>query len=308
MRRSIVLLVAIAGLGTARVAREVAASERGRDAIARPYAPSPTAAPLVSLGYRELFADVLFARMLGYFGSEDNEGPAIAELAEAIAAADPQFRRNYNVGPIAMSGAKRGVDNGVHLRAIALLEKAAIVFPDEYRYPNVAGQIYIVDLQTDDPAQRRAWDERGAMLLETASRKPGAPADAGLQAAILQTRVGQRQRAIEKLRELILITEDARARQDLIAKLGELAESDADEVAAELLEGRKAFERDHHLTRPALPPTTYILLGPQLGTTFDLSDLATGGRDLIGTQPFERLEPLTDPPTTPTSEGGPSSP
>ena len=40
--------------------------------------------------------------------------------------------------------------------------------------------------------------------------------------------------------------------------------------------------------------------------TVDLADLATGGRDLIGTQEFERLEPLYDDDAT--SADGPSSP
>ncbi|MGE0396365.1 MAG: hypothetical protein AB7T06_06570 [Kofleriaceae bacterium] len=296
MRRSIVVLVALAGFGTARLARVVAAGERGEDAIARPYSPSPGAAPFVSLGYRELFADILYARMLGYFGGPDHEGPAIAELSEAIAALDPTFRRNYDVGPIAMTAAHRGVDNSIHLRAIALLERASVQFPDMFRYPNLAGQIYIVDLKTDDPAQRRDWDEKGALLLESAARKPNAPADAGLQAAVLQTRFGQQQRAIEKLRELILITEDKQARESLLKKLGELTQDNADDIAAELLDSRRAFEREWNEKRPAIPATFYILLGPQLGTTFDLTDLATGGRDVIAI------------PTSATSEDGPSSP
>lgn len=290
MRPLVVVLVAVAGLGTARVARVVASEARGDDSLARPYAPSPTAAPFVALGYRELLADLLYARMLGYFGNENNEAPPIAELSEAIAALDPRFQRNYDVGPIAMTAAHRGVDNSIHLRAIALLERAGKEFPSVFRYPNLAGQIYVVDLQTTDAAQRRAWDEKGALLLEAASRKPNAPADAGLQAAILQTRFGQRQRAIDKLRELILITDDAAARDRLLAELGQLTQDDAEAIAGELLDSRRAFERDWMTKRPAITPTFYVLLGKPLGPSFDLVDLATGGRDLI------------------TLEGGPSSP
>lgn len=302
--RLVALLCAVLGLGTARLARGFATDSRGADGMTRPYAPSPNAAPIVSLGYRELLADLLFARMLGYFGSQGNEASAIAELAEAIAALDPVFRRNYDVGPIAMTAAASGVDNNIHLRAIALLQRASEEFPSAFRYPNLAGQIYLVDLQTTDPALRRTWDEKGALLLESAARKPNAPADAGLQAAILQTRFGQQQRAIEKLRELILITDDKAAGEKLVAKLVELTNDEGSEIAAELFEGRRAFEREWLEKRPAVPATYYVLFGAPLGTTFDLAALATG-HEVIGTHTFERLDPPTDPPT---SEDGPSSP
>jgi hypothetical protein len=36
----------------------------------------------------------------------------------------------------------------------------------------------------------------------------------------------------------------------------------------------------------------YLLLGPPLSPRFDLADLATGGRDLVGTQDIEQLEPV----------------
>jgi hypothetical protein len=36
----------------------------------------------------------------------------------------------------------------------------------------------------------------------------------------------------------------------------------------------------------------YVLIGPPLSPRFDLTNLATGGRDLAGTQPIERPEPF----------------
>jgi hypothetical protein len=300
-------VIALVAFGGARMARTAANDRAGTRINVAPYAPSPTSAPIVSLGFRELAADVFFVRMLGYFGNGNTDASAIADLSEAIASLDPTFRRNYDVGPIAMSAAKRGVGNAIHLRAIALLEQAADQFPTMWRYPNIAGQIYLVDLQTKDPAQRREWDERGALLLESAARKPKAPSSIGLQAAVLQSRYGQQQRAIQNLRELILITEDPESRQALVDKLAAISKDEGGEVAAELTLQRRAFDRDRAAKRSSVPATFYILIGPPLGTTFDLPTLATGGSDLIGTVPFERLEPLTDP-APPTSEDGPSSP
>lgn len=300
VRLLVVGIIAAGSLATARVARVGAASQRPQAITDVPYAPSPTAAPIVTLGYREIVADLLFVRMVGYFGGPDNEAAGIAALAEAATTLDPSFRRVYDFGAVAMTAARRGVDNAIHLRAIALLEQAARAFPTYWRYPNLAGQIYLVDLQTDDEAQRRAWDEKGALLLETAARKPQAPAEAAMHAAILQTRFGQRERAISGLREMLLITSDTKARQRLIDKLAELADDDAGEIAAELFEARRQFETTWRKARPAIPPSTFLLVGPRLEPGFDLTNLATGGRDLIGSEGFERLEPLTDPaPATP---------
>jgi hypothetical protein len=166
------------------------------------------------------------------------------------------------------------------------------LFPDAWRLPNLAGQIYLVDLQTDDPALRREWDNRGALLLESAARKPGAPADAGMTAVFMQTKLGQHERAINSLRELLLITNDERARQRILEKLAALSDDNQDEIAGELLAARRAFDRERREQRPAVPPSMYVLLGPPLPDSFDMADLATGGRDLRGAEGIERLEPL----------------
>jgi hypothetical protein len=277
------------------MARVRAASQRPAQSGDAPYAPSPEAAPFVTLGYRELGADLMFVRMVGYYGSADNDADTLATLADTIATLDPRFRRVYEFGAVASTSARRGVDNEIRLRAIALLAKAGKNFPREYRFPNLAGQIYLVDLETRDPEQRRLWDEQGTLLLESASRKPGAPADAALHAAVLQTRFGQRQRAIDGLRELLLITSDRGARERIVEQLAKLADEDADAIAAEMLEARKTFDNTWLRVRPAVPASMYVLIDKSIPPGFDLAELATGGRDLIGTEGFERLEPLTGP-------------
>lgn len=296
--------VAIAGLGVSRVARVAATQARPAEVVNTPYSLSKQSAPILALGYRELVADLMFVRLMVYFGSAENRGPAIATMAETITALDPQFARVYDFAAIAITSAAGGVDNPTRLRAIALLAEASRRFPMNWKYPMLAGQIYLVDLQTQDPAQRRDWDEKGAVLLETASRKPNAPASSALVAASLLTRFGQQQRAIDSLRELLLITSDDAARRNIIDQIAKLATENADEIGAELIGMRNAFEREWKRDRPTLPLTFFILLGPPPQPGFNLGELATGGRDVIGTETFERLEPLTDEPPP----SGPGSP
>lgn len=274
-----VLLIA-AAQGARDVARELGA---GR-AIVEPFAPSPAAAPLVSLGYRELAADLLLARVMPYLGGTASTAEGIAGLCEAIVASDPRYREIYEWCARAMTLARTGVDRRTHLRAIALLERGAREHPEDWRIPYTAGQMYLIDLQTDDPAQRRAWQERGAALLEAAIRKPGAPAEAATTAAALRTKLGQHQRAIDGLREMLLITSDDAARRRILDKLAELSDTSADELAAELLEARRRFEAAWRRDRPAVPASMYLLIGPRPAPGFDLRELATGGRELIGEQ------------------------
>lgn len=293
MKWPIGLLIAAISLGGARLAKSSISSAR-RDEVAEPYTPSPASAPFVSLGYREAFADVLFVRLIGYFSDEHSRGPAVASLAETIATLNPRFARIYEMGANAMTIARHDVDQSTYLRAIDLLERGMKEFPGDWHLPYLAGQIYTQDLQTDDANQRREWDERGALLIESAVRKPGAPQQAAAWAAVMRTKLGQHERAAQSLREMILITNNAEARQRMIDQLAKLEDQDADVLRAELgaqrIQFLKAWKRD----RRWLPATFYVLLGKRLELGFDLDDLATGGRDLIGTelQREGELEPL----------------
>jgi tetratricopeptide (TPR) repeat protein len=284
------VLVAAVSLGGARLARE--ALGRGEEVPEDPWAPSPSSAPIVVLGYREVMADLLFVRMTGYFGGRQSSAEGVGRLTEAIVALDPKYKLAYDYGANAMTIAARGVDQSTYLRAIAILEKGVTEFPDDYKIPLLASDMYTLDLVTDDPAQRRAWDERGTLLMESAIRRPGAPVSAATYAAFMRTKLGQRDRAISGLREMLLITTDKAARERIIEKLAKLEESDSAEIAGEIYEERKRFDAAWQRDRPSIRSTMYVLLGPRLGGGFDLGDLATGGADLVGSAPVEKLEPL----------------
>jgi hypothetical protein len=293
-------LAAALGIGAARVARQAAEDEAPQVIADEPYAPAPGIAPMVTLGYRELGADLLYLRLTAYFGGSENTANGIAALVEAIAALDPQFHRIYEWGARAITLAGHGADNAAYLRAIAVLDAGARQFPSDWKLPYLAGEIYTQDLQTTNPTERRAWDERGTLLTESAIRKPNAPVEAATWAATMRTRLGQHQRAVDGLREMLLVTNDDSARARLLAKLADLEHGSANELASELLDARRRFDAAWLAARPAVPASMYILIGPPLETRFDLAELATGGREL-GTQPIERLEPVSD-------DAGPSAP
>lgn len=294
MRLASGLLVAAVALVSARIARSAAIemSEQAEAGTSKPFVPSPAAAPFVSLGYREAAADLFYVRMIGHFIGEDSSGHGVADLAEAIVTLDPRFYRAYDHGANAMTLAKHGVDQAVYLRAIRVLEAGMTQFPQDWRMPYLAGQMYTQDLTTEDEAQKRAWDERGTLLVESAIRKPGAPSSAARWAATMRSKLGQRERAIAGLREMLLITQDDAARERLIKSLAEVAERDTDALAAEIYEERAKFEKQWRAERRTVPATMYLLLGPRILPGFDMTELATGGLDLYvdETEPVEPLE------------------
>ena len=292
MRASIALGIAAAAFATARVAREAASQPEG--VVEEPYVPSPGAAPIVTLGYREVAADLLFVRLRGYFGGDQSIADGIAGLTEAIVALDPGFHRIYELGANAMTIARYHVTQDTFLRAIAVLERGIVEFPDDWKLPWLAGQINTQDLKTDDAAQRRAWDERGTLLVESAIRKPGAPADAAGWAAVMRTRLGQHERAVSGLHEMLLLTSDPKVQKQLVDQLAELEHADAQAIEREVSESRIKFGAAWMRDRPDLPPTMYVLLGGHVSRAFDLTELATGGRDLVGStlDNAPALEPL----------------
>lgn len=280
--------LALAAIAGAQLAGAAAEAVRPPELEDEPFAPTPETAPIATLGYRELATDIMYMRLIGYFGGNESTANGIASLVEAAVAIDPRDYRFYELGARAMTIAAHGVDQETYLRALRVLEKGAAMFPADWKLPYFAGLMYIEDLKTDDPAQRHKWDDRGALLIESAVRKPGASASAATLAAAIRSRLGQHQQAVANLHEMLLLTNDPAAQQRLLDKLAELEQTDAGELAAEIHEARRAFEQAWKSDRPAVPATMYILLGKPLRPGFDLVDLATGGRDLLGADDVQR--------------------
>ena len=295
MRTYLLVASAVASIGIARAARIAAQDEHTETAIDVPYAPSAATAPFIAIGYREALADLLWVRLTSYFGSDRSTSDGVATLVEAIAALDPQFHRPIEWGARATTIAHYGVDQNSYLRAIAILDAGAQRFPDDWRLPYLEGQIYTQDLLTTDPAQRRAWDDKGTLLVEKAIRKPGAPAEAAEWVAVMRTRMGQHQHAVDGLREMLLVSGDQEARERLIAKLAELDHADAAQLRDEYDASRARFTDAWQRDRPGIPPTMYVLVGARPKPGVDMTDLATGGRDLVvPDEPPPPLEPLPE--------------
>lgn len=293
--RSIVPIVAV--VGCAAAAQAMGAGARSVRAewpkvADEPYAPSPSSARVVTLGYREVATDLLWIRALAYVGQGEATSKGVRQLVAAMVALDPRFEEVLSWGALAMQPLGAKLTNEDYFAVLAILERGMTEFPDNFRLPLRAGEIYARGLQSDDPAQVRAWKAEGAMLLARAVRLPDAPRGLGTYVAHLETELGQRDKAIRDLRELITYTSDAKTRNKLIAKLAKLTSSRTEAISYELDVERLRFDQAWHRDRPELPPSMYVVLGPPLPPAFDLAALAADLDEVV--EPITPLPGLAD--------------
>ncbi len=239
--------------------------------------PPPQAAPIFAIGYRQLWADIQWARVLVYYGTNRRETKSfqyqyLTRYLDNILALDEKFERVYEWASYAVTY-QGGYAKPEEFRlSIEYLERAMEVFPNSYRYFWAAGLRYYIDLPSDSPEDKQRLREHGAALIEQAMRKPDAPNNLAKLAAGLRTRLGQHERALANLREVILTTEDPEAQAELIETYRQLAgKSFPDEMTA----AKAAFERGWSQELSFAPPPMYALLGDRPPAAIDLDSLVT---------------------------------
>ncbi len=266
-------------LASAQAVRRAVAAQRDAwpKVVEVPYAPSPGSAPFVTLGYRELATDLLWVRVVGYFGGEDDTAEGIRGIVDAMIALDPMYARSFEWGARAVEWAEGGATQADRLWAVSILERGLDLHPTRWRIPYLAGQIYILDLETDDPAQRSAWQARGVELIDRAVRMPGAMQGGATLAAHVRSQLGQHERAVRDLEQLIASSSDAKARGKLISKLAALRNENAQVLAEEYDFYRRQFIEARLHALPQADDAMYILLGDPPRPYIDLGELAAGG-------------------------------
>jgi hypothetical protein len=283
-------------LASAQAVRRAVAAQRDTwpKVVELPYAPSPGAAPFVTLGYRELATDLLWVRGIGYFGGEDDTAEGIRGLVDAMIALDPMYVRSFEWGARAVEWADGGATQADRLWAVAILERGMGLHPTRWKLPYLAGQIYVLDLETEDPAQRSAWQARGAELIDRAVRMPGAMRGGATLAAHIRSQLGQQERAERDLEEMIATTSDPEARIKLINKLAALRNENAQVLAEEFDFYRRRFLAARLRALPEADDSMYILVGEPPKPYIDLGDLAVGGDQPTGLDEEVVFEPVPD--------------
>ncbi len=271
------------GLGSAaREARDAWPTEESYVTL-----PPAEAARFGYLGYNELAADVTWARLLVYYGSGflgEGDFRYLGNFVDNIIVLDPQFKKVYEWASYSVTvNEKRQVSTHEDdmRKSIAILEKAMVAFPDEYEFFWLAGVRYFLDLKSDDPKLQRQYKERGADLMEEAMAKPGAPKDLANKAAAFRSRLGQHERAQANLMQMIMTTDDPKARASMLRSVKQVA---GEGIAAELKRATEEFSELRLEHGQQIPEHIFVILnGPPPSPVIDFDSLATD-RDLLGSQ------------------------
>jgi hypothetical protein len=230
--------------------------------------------------YRELLADLLWCRLLVYYGANwggEGDLTQVEDFIDDIIALTPKFPPIYEWAGFAVTYRTGTATQEEFRSSIRYLEKGARAFPDDYKYPWLAGTRYYFDLWSPDEETRRRDRERGAELIEQAMTKPNAPPDLATTAAAMRSKLGQYDRALANLRQMIASTGDATAREQMLKRVRVEDPGLADELVA----AGEALEETWQANLPMVPVDFFILLGPKPSPVIDLRRLATPN-DLFG--------------------------
>jgi hypothetical protein len=242
------------------------------------WVPSPSAARFLSAGYNEVWADLFWARTLIYYGDglvEKHGMPDLDRLLSAINALDPYFRRPYSWGGHATTFRAGQPTQEEFRSSVAVLERGLAAFPLDWEMSWTLGLRLFFDVRDPDPRKQERLREEGVAHIERAMRLPNAPPDLPILAAAMRTRLGQRERALKQLREMILSTDDEAARAQLKSRYAELVtEGESLNLDREAERSRREWELHMpHVTRPF-----YDIVGPPPGDAYDLAAIWQGER------------------------------
>lgn len=287
LRTLLAVAAVVACMATAQGVDRLALEERATWPKTEDYAiflPPPEAAPLIYAGFREVAADISWVRLLVYYGTSmigEADYRYLELFIDNVIALDPLFERAYSWAMRAVTYRHSRATQEEFHKSLAYARKGMKQFPDNYEFFFEAGILCTHDIYFEDDAKLRRYRELGADYIDQAARKKNAPANLATLAAALRTKLGQKQRALRNLQEMILITENKKAREVLLQRYRQVAQQEFPDEAKQAME---ALDRAWKRSVPYAGPSMYILLGDRPPTTIDWRDLR-GERDLLVVDP-----------------------
>lgn len=227
------------------------------------YLPAAQTLPVLSLGFRQALADILWCRSLVYFGEELVQRGAVRHVfdyTDGILALDPDFRAVYPWVATAAIYRPGDVDVDTGLRAADYLRRAVERWPEDGELQWDYGSLLRFELAplVTDPVKKRALLERAAPHLEIAARLGAGPAWLAINSIDLLNKLGRTEQAIRHLTEMHATVPEGPIKEELARRLDALR-------FHTFVEGMRAadaaFEKARARDYPYLSPGLFLFVG-----------------------------------------------
>jgi len=225
--------------------------------------PSPGASRMLAAGYTEAVADIVWTRLLVYYGSQTSQKrdpEFMSSYVEAITSLDPFFRAPYAWAGYAIPLATTGWINPENVEAgIRFLRAGVARFPDDSDLHGMLGYNLFYELPRwidDDRRVLRAKVEGAEHLRAEAALGGGAPWMA-LAATRALEQVNLDDVAARHLEESAYATDDPVLRRRILVRLAQLR-SNADVGSIE--RAAATVEKLWKERMPCLTPGMFLLL------------------------------------------------
>ena len=245
--------------------------------------PSDDVLRVMSLGYREFVADLVWVRAVGYFADHmgsDRKYHWLGRYLDAVIHLDPLFRTVYRyAGTVTMYNLKTITRPAIETSNY-YLEQGYRHFPNYWEFPFTICSNYLFELPrfARDAAEKLRFQETGAEYCREASVLPGALSYLPSMVGSVLSRLGKRQLARQHYRELILRTEDPKVRAHLKRSYAALASGDS---AKRIEDDAARFFRNHKESYPYASGDLFF----HLGTRGEAPDGAATIRGALASKP-----------------------
>ncbi|MCB9627063.1 MAG: hypothetical protein H6725_06805 [Sandaracinaceae bacterium] len=226
----------------------------------------PNALRTMTLGYREVAADLLWARVLLYHNERiatRTEAVYAMRYVESLVALDPDFAEVYEWAGLLPFYTTVEPSQELALEGVRWVVRGADRFPrdGEMAWDAAATILYeLLPKFEGTEAERAHWQEEAVRLSERAVELGGGPPWLATSNATLLLRLGHQDRAARYLEQRLSSTTDPEERMTIQNRIAELrGGTEAVMIEAET----RRLERDRERDFPYFSVDEYIVFGPR---------------------------------------------
>jgi hypothetical protein len=234
------------------------------------YLPPANWLPVLSLGFRDAMADLIWCRSLVYFGEQLvhlGEVKFVFDYTDAVIGLSPDFRQAYRWVSIAVMSRPSGGSPAEGLRSAKYLERALERWPRDGELHWDYGSLLRFELAPllAPGVEKDRLLALAAPHLATAATLGAGPVWLALNSSALLDRLGHTEQAIRHLEEVYGTVQDERTKREIEARLTALRSHAFVEA---LKAANAAFEKSRAASYPYMAPTLFVLVGPRSQTSW----------------------------------------